>query len=61
MPIIGFLCLLIIAIIYGTLKLPTQDELILILASSMFLIIAWVYRREKHTPKGDKEEVKEEK
>lgn len=61
MPIVGFLILLFMAIIYGTITFPTQDELILILSSSMLLFIAWFYRREKRTLKGEKEEVKEEK
>ena len=61
MGLVGFLILLVVSIIFGTLTFPTQDDLILVLSSSMLLVMAWLYRREKRTISEEKKDVKEEK
>ena len=61
MGLVGLLILLVVSIIYGTLAFPTQDDLILVLSSSMLLVMAWLYRREKRTISEEKKDVKEEK
>ena len=61
MGLVGFLILLVVSIIFGTLTFPTQDDLILVLSSSMLLVLAWLYRREKRTISEEKKDVKEEK
>ena len=47
MAFVGFLILLFVALIFGTITYPTQDELVLILSSLVLLVFAWLYKREK--------------
>lgn len=61
MGLVGLLILLVVSIIYGTIAFPTQDDLILVLSSSMLLVMAWFIRREKRTISEEKKDVKEEK
>lgn len=52
----ALLILLLIAVLTGTLKFPTQDELILLLSSSVILVFAWIRSREKRAEKGENKE-----
>ena len=48
MAIIGFLILFAIALIFGTVTIPTQEEMILIISSACLFIMAWLYKRDKN-------------
>jgi uncharacterized membrane protein YdjX (TVP38/TMEM64 family) len=53
---VGLLILFIVSIAFGTLASPSQDELLLILSSSMLVVMAWLYKREKRTISEEKDE-----
>jgi len=53
--IIAFLIFLLVGIIFGTVKSPTRDDLMLIASSFVLLVIAWFYKKEKL---NDKDKIK---
>lgn len=46
-PLIALIIFIIIAVISGTIKTPTGDDITLLIAASSLLVIAWFKRREK--------------
>ena len=51
--IIGFVILLIVSLVFGTITYPTRDELILILSCSGLLIMTWLNKRDKDAMKEE--------
>ena len=45
--LIGLLIFLFVATISGTLAMPSQDELLLLLSSAGFLVFTFLYTRER--------------
>lgn len=45
--LIAFFFFIVIALISGTVKMPTGDDITLLIASFSLLIIAWLKKREK--------------
>lgn len=46
-PLIALIIFIIIAVISGTIKTPTGDDITLLIAASSLLVIAWFKKREK--------------
>lgn len=57
-PLIALIIFIIVAVISGTIKAPTGDDLSLLIAASSLLVIAWFKRREKKDIVGQDDENK---
>ncbi len=53
--LIGFLIFLFVALLFGTITPPTKDELLLLLSSFSFLVITWLYTRERRGEQKEEE------
>lgn len=51
-PLIALIIFIIVAVISGTIKAPTGDDITLLIAASSLLVIAWFKRREKKDSVG---------
>lgn len=46
---IGILIILFVGVVFGTIEFPSLDDLMLLLSSSMFVLLMWMYKKEKET------------
>lgn len=51
-PLIALIFFIVVALASGTVKMPTGDDITLLIAASSLLVIAWFKRREKKDSVG---------
>jgi len=51
--LIGLLIFVLLAVVFGSIAFPSLDELTLLLSSSMFLLIAWMYKKDRDALKEE--------